>query len=175
LSEQHREKHDAMTIFSKLFSEEMEKLQDEAAVKVLKFLGVAAVVVPLGIAVAFVLDDGKAKPAIARAGELAAQASTQASTPAPLGSYYGNGACSVVQIYIEDRVKSPGSESFSGCHMVSVSDDRKVIVVAGSVTAANSFNARIRSNYRATLARKPEAPINEDDYSTWRLTSIDMS
>jgi hypothetical protein len=105
----------------------------------------------------------------------AQELAARASTPEPIGLEYGNGACSVVQIYIEDRVKSPGSESFDGCHMVSVTDDRKVIIVAGSVTAANSFNARIRSTYRATLVRKPEAPMNGDDYSTWHLASIDMS
>jgi hypothetical protein len=68
-----------------------------------------------------------------------------------------NTVCAIAQIYIEDRVKSPGSESFSGCHIVSVSGDKKTVVVAGSVTAANSFNARIRSNYTASIMKKPEA------------------
>lgn len=128
----------------------------------LKFgLGVVA-----AFAVAFIVFHKSPPPPTAQ--ELAAQAAAELVQADPEWST----VCAVAQIYIEDRVKSPGSESFSGCHIVSVSVDKKTVVVAGSVTAANSFNARIRSNYTASIVKKPEARPRNNDFSAYRVLSI---
>jgi hypothetical protein len=134
----------------------------------LKFgLGVVAAFV-----VAFIVFHKSPPPPTAQ--ELAAQAAAQAAAELVQADPEWTTVCSVAQIYIEDRVKSPGSESFSGCHIVSVSTDKKTVVVAGSVTAANSFNARIRSNYFASIVKKPEALPRNNDFGAYRVSSIAM-
>lgn len=128
----------------------------------LKFgLGVVA-----AFAITFIVFKRPPPPPTAQA--LAAQAAAELVQANPEWST----VCAVAQIYIEDRVKSPGSESFSGCHIVSVSADKKTVVVAGSITAANSFNARIRSNYTASIVKKPEAPPRNNDFSAYVVSSI---
>jgi hypothetical protein len=127
------------------------------------YLGVIA-----AFAVAFIVFRKSPPPPTAQ--ELAAQAAAELVQADPQWST----VCAVAQIYIEDRVKSPGSESFSGCHVVSVSADKKTVVVAGSVTAANSFNARIRSSYTASIMKKPEALPRNNDFSAYRVSSIVM-
>jgi hypothetical protein len=131
------------------------------------YLGVIA-----AFAVAFIVFHKSPPPPTAQ--ELAAQAAAQAAAELVQADPQWSTVCAVAQIYIEDRVKSPGSESFSGCHVVSVSADKKTVVVAGSVTAANSFNARIRSNYTASIMKKPEALPRNNDFSAYHVSSITM-
>jgi hypothetical protein len=62
--------------------------------------------------------------------------------------------CSSLQIYVEDHLKSPGSGGgFSDCQIVSVSSDKKMVLIRGSYTATNSFNAKVKETYAATLNR----------------------
>jgi hypothetical protein len=90
----------------------------------------------------------------------------------PLNDPSWSSVCAVTQVEIEDRLKSPGSGSFEGCRMVSVSDDKKKVVVMGYVTATNAFNAKIRQQYAAIVVRKPDAPRDEDHSSTWNVAKL---
>jgi hypothetical protein len=130
----------------------------------LKFgLGIVA-----AFAVAFIVFHKPPPPPTTQ--ELAAQA---AAALVPVDPQWSS-VCAVAQIEIEDRLKSPGSGSFDGCHIVSVSADKKTVVVMGSVTAANAFNARIRSTYAATIVKKPEASPRDNDFSAYRLANLAM-
>jgi hypothetical protein len=76
--------------------------------------------------------------------------------------------CSSTQIYIEDHLKSPGSgRGFSDCHIVSVSSDKRMVLIRGSYTAVNSFNARIKETYAATLNRNDA----RDDHG-WNISAF---
>jgi hypothetical protein len=99
-------------------------------------------------------------------------AATMPATPAPIREPSLSSVCAVAQIYIEDRLKSPGSGSFDICRIVSLSEDKTTVVIAGNFTATNAFNAKIRSSYAATLVRKPEALPTEDNFGTWRIASL---
>jgi hypothetical protein len=138
-------------------------------VKALKLLGVAAVLIPLGVVVALILDHGKPDGATA-AQAAAAQAAAIAAEP--LRDPDLGGLCVAAQMYIEDRLKSPGSGSFDICRILSISADKKTAFIDGNFTATNAFNAKIRSSYTATLVRKPGAPAREDKSDTWRIASL---
>lgn len=76
--------------------------------------------------------------------------------------------CSSLQIYVEDHLKSPGSGSgFSDCKMVSVSNDKKMVLIRGSYTAVNSFNARVKETYAATLNRN-----DARDDNAWKVSAF---
>jgi hypothetical protein len=72
---------------------------------------------------------------------------------------------------VEDRLKS-GSGSFETCRILTVSADNKTVTILGRVTATNSYNAKIRTAYTATLVKKPDAKPGDTDWNTWRITSL---
>jgi hypothetical protein len=126
--------------------------------------------VALGFVLTFGYVSGRRHP------ETAAQANTVTEPyNGPLPDPSLSSICAAAQIYIEDRLKSPGSGSFDICQILSVSADKRTVVITGNVTATNAFNAKIRSPYAATVVRRPGAPPNEDNFETWRVASLQIN
>ena len=122
-----------------------------------------------GILFAFLLIVGAVSP---KAPPKTAAQVAAAQAAMPLREPSWGSVCAMTQVEIEDRLKSPGSGSFEGCRIVSISDDKKKVAVMGYVTAANAFNAKIRQPYAAIVVRKPNAPPDEDNPSTWDVAKL---
>jgi hypothetical protein len=95
------------------------------------------------------------------------QVEHDAQAAAPHDPDWGS-VCASAIIYIEDHLKSPGSGSgFPDCQIVSVSSDKKIVLIRGSYTAVNSFNARVKETYAATLNRNDA----RDDHA-WNVSAF---
>jgi hypothetical protein len=132
---------------------------------------VIAVALFFGVSVAFSSGGDNKHAASAMATASSAQPD---AFPDPRNGSFGIdvSVCVAPQMEVEDRLKSPGSGSFEVCRILSVSPDHKTVVIAGSVTATNSFNAKIRTAYTATLVKKPDAKPGDTDWNTWRVASL---
>jgi hypothetical protein len=94
-----------------------------------------------------------------------------AAVPEPLRKPSQATLCTVVEIIVERDYLKSGEGTFRGCHIVDVSDDKRLAVVAGFVTATNGYGAKIKTPYVAALQRTSDA-LSENDIGAWRLTGV---